>query len=215
MKNFINFFFQVQLWTTSNYHWYLKWELASDKNRRPLACTWDPEKFGTLHLIDAKKIYRKFDFIFGIDRSKNFSEKNSAAVAVIDGRNLLFTPFRHVIVPPPMAGATIGAGASIRQIIFPVEEFFDGIAIFLANNCLEIYQAKNLQEQNENNNNNNNNCLYWQKNFHLHSRIFLEQKEESIISHLLWIDEKKFAVASTENLRILESIDESGNFRIL
>lgn len=197
----------MQLWTTSNYHWYLKWELATADGDRPLACIWDPERFATFHLIFATGIYRKLDFAWCTDRSPNLTESGPAAVAVIDGRNILYTPFRFLVVPPPMAAATIFAGASVRQICFPVENFFDGFALLLADNWLEIYEEKESEK--------NSSPKNWQKNFVLRSRFFLQQNADSVISHLIWIDVKRFAMASAENLLVFETVDGSEIVRVV
>ncbi|EIW80500.1 pol II transcription elongation factor [Coniophora puteana RWD-64-598 SS2] len=93
----------VQLWTTGNWHWYLKQEIRAPSNvegspGRFTGFTWHPEAAMSLVLTT---------FTVIIQHSYNwetFTSANEAGnVCVVDGVNLLLTPFRTQNVPPPMS----------------------------------------------------------------------------------------------------------------
>ncbi|XP_066914863.1 elongator complex protein 1-like [Clytia hemisphaerica] len=109
--------FSVQLWTTGNYHWYLKQELTF--NEQPPSLSWDPENAYKLHIISHDGEYQQFVYIYDVIQSKG-DDENLAMVAVIDGSQLLLTPFRQMVLPPPMAAHTISLDACINQSAFGV-----------------------------------------------------------------------------------------------
>ncbi|KAF8911562.1 IkappaB kinase complex IKAP component [Gymnopilus junonius] len=96
----------VQLWTTSNYHWYLKHEIAasltSDLPGRFTSIHWHPELALHLTLTTTSDIIQR---IYSWDTfiSHSLPPNDSGIVAVIDGTKLLLTPFRSQNVPPPMS----------------------------------------------------------------------------------------------------------------
>jgi elongator complex protein 1 len=94
----------VQLWTTGNYHWYLKQKIImNDFNKAlPVSAVWHPEK--PLRLIcDNGRQLRSMDFNFDITSGPVTPPYNTGLVAVIDGSTLRITPLRRANVPPPQA----------------------------------------------------------------------------------------------------------------
>ena len=96
---------KVQLWTTGNYHWYLKQELVLGASKNPLLATsavWHPEK--PLHLAcNDETQFRSLDFTFDVAQGPANAPHDNGLVAVIDGQMLKVTPMRRANVPPPMA----------------------------------------------------------------------------------------------------------------
>ncbi|KAK3683638.1 IKI3 family-domain-containing protein [Podospora appendiculata] len=102
---------RVQLWTTGNYHWYLKQEILSgpydsqsqsqEQNRLPLF-TWDDEQPLLFAVSTAGRVLVN-EYIHTISRGPTSPPYDQGAVAVIDGRTIKFTPFGTAMVPPPMA----------------------------------------------------------------------------------------------------------------
>ncbi|CAA7260510.1 unnamed protein product [Cyclocybe aegerita] len=95
----------VQFWTTGNYHWYLKHEIAAPSSSEPgrfTSLNWHPEL--ALHLIlttsthTLQRVYSWDTFV-----SPSMPPNDSGAVAVFDGSSILLTPFRSQNVPPPMS----------------------------------------------------------------------------------------------------------------
>ncbi|KAI0326070.1 IkappaB kinase complex IKAP component [Cubamyces sp. BRFM 1775] len=97
----------VQLWTTGNYHWYLKQEIAAPPNQdgipgRFTSVQWHPEDALRLILTTPSDIISR-TYAWDTFTSPSQPPVDSGSVAVIDGTNILLTPFRSQNVPPPMA----------------------------------------------------------------------------------------------------------------
>eukprot|EP00039_Didymoeca_costata_P016438 m.296180 g.296180 ORF g.296180 m.296180 type:complete len:1416 (-) comp16393_c6_seq55:75-4322(-) len=112
---------RVQLWTMSNYHWYLQQEFVFDvtsSSERILASQWDIEKPNRLFLVTSKRIHEyqigRFTHI-----SRGLYHSNPAMVGMIDGSSVKLTSFRHAVVPPPMSSSVIETPRdTVRQISF-------------------------------------------------------------------------------------------------
>ncbi|KAI5122330.1 hypothetical protein M0805_002497 [Coniferiporia weirii] len=100
----------VQLWTTGNYHWYLKQEIIAPNNDdvpgRFTSVSWHPENPLCL-LLTASKCVLERVLAWETYISRIQAPNDSGSVAVVDGGNLLLTPFRTQNVPPPMASCTL------------------------------------------------------------------------------------------------------------
>ncbi|EGG00479.1 uncharacterized protein MELLADRAFT_111808 [Melampsora larici-populina 98AG31] len=98
----------VQLWTRNNYHWYLKSEIQSDLHPQGILnfIMWHPEKPLHLYLGTASHMeLRQFSWEVFSDRTP--IPRDTGSVAVIDGYQLLLSPFRYQVVPPPMSSLQI------------------------------------------------------------------------------------------------------------
>ncbi|KAJ7125399.1 IKI3 family-domain-containing protein [Mycena epipterygia] len=95
-----------QLWTTSNYHWYLKHEMAAQPSSpgpgRFTSIEWHPEQALQVVLTTASSIIQR---TYGWETSVSSTgpPNDSGTVAVLDGSKILLTPFRTQNVPPPMS----------------------------------------------------------------------------------------------------------------
>jgi elongator complex protein 1 len=122
---------RIQLWTTGNYHWYLKHEIMTGSKR---SCfSWHSEKalrFAAAtsskysnHLI-LRALLNKADkiicqeYIFYTHRGSVTPPNDFGLVGVIDGQTLKITPFRTANVPPPMAMFEIETESSIIDVVF-------------------------------------------------------------------------------------------------
>ncbi|EMR88930.1 putative elongator complex protein 1 protein [Botrytis cinerea BcDW1] len=127
----------TQLWTMGNYHWYLKQEIKN--HHAPLVATnpvaWHPEK-PLRFLSVAEDTINLAEYIFATSRGTLAPPHDFGVLAVIDGQNLMVTPFRVANVPPPMGhhevtiqsnaiDVAINADASLLAILHQ-----DGISIF-------------------------------------------------------------------------------------
>ncbi|KAJ7672113.1 IKI3 family-domain-containing protein [Mycena rosella] len=95
-----------QLWTTGNYHWYLKHEMAAPSSPagpgRFTSVDWHPEQ--ALHVVlttSTTIIQRTYAWETCISSTR--PPNDSGTVAVLDGSKILLTPFRAQNVPPPMS----------------------------------------------------------------------------------------------------------------
>lgn len=106
----------IQLWTMGNYHWYLKQEIPRDAGAAP-ALSWHPERA------------LRFAFITGAGLSVSEQTLHSArgscqqphdvgVVAVVDGTEVKFTPFRTANVPPPMSFCDLQTDSSAIDVAF-------------------------------------------------------------------------------------------------
>ncbi|CAE7213541.1 unnamed protein product [Rhizoctonia solani] len=97
----------VQLWTTSNYHWYLKQEIVpSGAHSRYTSVAWHPENAlrlicTTTHSVEDRTI------MWETYASRSTSLESPGCVAVVDGSSVLLTPFKLQNVPPPMSSFKI------------------------------------------------------------------------------------------------------------
>ncbi|PCH36634.1 IkappaB kinase complex IKAP component [Wolfiporia cocos MD-104 SS10] len=96
----------VQLWTTSNYHWYLKQEIAAPRVSsvppRFTTVSWHPENALRLVLTTSTEIIQR-TYAWETFSSSSKPPVDSGSVAVFDGLRILLTPFRTQNVPPPMS----------------------------------------------------------------------------------------------------------------
>ncbi|KAF7905108.1 uncharacterized protein EAF01_005629 [Botrytis porri] len=127
----------TQLWTMGNYHWYLKQEIRN--HHAPLVATnpvaWHPEK-PLKFLSVAEDTIDLAEYIFTTSRGTLAPPHDFGVLAVIDGQDLMVTPFRVANVPPPMGhhevtiqsnaiDVAINADASLLAVLHQ-----DGISIF-------------------------------------------------------------------------------------
>ncbi|KAK4575245.1 putative elongator complex protein 1 [Recurvomyces mirabilis] len=112
---------RVQLWTTGNYHWYLKQEIrASHKARQPKVA-WHPEHALQLSVFDDGELVRQ-RYIAAVARGPVIAPHDHGLVAVIDGRDLKITPLRTANIPPPMAQDEIKLPDCANDVAFDQDE---------------------------------------------------------------------------------------------
>ncbi|KAL7921536.1 IKI3 family domain-containing protein [Trichoderma austrokoningii] len=105
----------IQLWTTGNYHWYLKQEIAMDPAFACLA--WHPEKALRFAAVSAESMILS-EHIFHTSRGSCRLPYDNGVVAVIDGETVKITPFRTANVPPPMSLFEVRAESSVVDVAF-------------------------------------------------------------------------------------------------
>ncbi|KAG1767483.1 pol II transcription elongation factor [Suillus placidus] len=88
----------VQLWTTGNYHWYLKQEISVPLSTHFTSINWHPEVSMRLLLTSSLQIIQQ-DYTWETCAGAN----DTGCVGVIDGQKILLTPFRTQNIPPPMS----------------------------------------------------------------------------------------------------------------
>lgn len=96
----------VQLAFRNNYHWYLKQDLSIPSGRdgslELVDVFFDPDNAIQLFLVSSHSIC-SFTLQWDVISSLRPPPHDSGLVAVIDGKDLLVTPFRYENVPPPMS----------------------------------------------------------------------------------------------------------------
>lgn len=106
----------VQLWTTGNYHWYLKQEIPNPGSDFNLLA-WHPEKALRFAAASSEQVF-SIESILQAARGSCSTPQDIGAVAVIDGETVKLTPFRTANVPPPYALFEVAADASVVDVAF-------------------------------------------------------------------------------------------------
>ncbi|XP_039758294.1 putative elongator complex protein 1 [Pararge aegeria] len=113
---------KVLLFTSSNYHWYLKQTLTFNGQQKIGKIMWDNDfdiaNNKKMHILLKTGEHYAYSWIWNIDNSKGKSDCDDAAVAVIDGKKLLISAFRYTTVPPPMANTEIELENDIESVHF-------------------------------------------------------------------------------------------------
>ncbi|KAL4071351.1 IKI3 family-domain-containing protein [Scleroderma yunnanense] len=88
----------VQLWTTGNYHWYLKQEIYPSGNDHFTSVIWHPERPLLLVMTTPSQLtFRTYAW------ETCAGAHDTGCVGVVDGEHVLLTPFRTQNAPPPMS----------------------------------------------------------------------------------------------------------------
>ncbi|NWH92099.1 ELP1 protein, partial [Aegithalos caudatus] len=133
----------VQLWTTGNYHWYLKQSLhfGSLEENQLVSLLWDRENLYRLHILCQGWHYLFYDWHWTTDRGLGENSQHMANVAVIDGDKVLVTAFQHAVVPPPMCTYEIQLQQAVNQVAFHTDPKHSGdMAVLDANNRISVYR---------------------------------------------------------------------------
>ncbi|XP_077988781.1 elongator complex protein 1-like isoform X3 [Glandiceps talaboti] len=132
----------VQLWTSSNYHWYLKQnlEFGATREERVVAVQWDPEQGYCIHILCYGGDYLKYTWSWTTNHSRGISESDSAYVAVIDAGRVLLTPFRSAVVPPPMCAYYIQFSSNVNQVFFGSAQNSNDVGVVLADGTVALYE---------------------------------------------------------------------------
>lgn len=105
----------LQLWTTGNYHWYLKQELQFTEGL--ISVQWDAELPLLLHLLTPTHLHH-YRWTVTTDISRGLGLSDLAQVAVIDGSILKITPFRQCVIPPPMSSYEARFEQQIHTVLY-------------------------------------------------------------------------------------------------
>lgn len=134
-----------------NYHYYLKQELFSTISGRFSNVIWHPEQPMTLYLVEQGKLsgfseLRIADhaeciqvrhFVWDTYAAHLPMPNDTASVAVVDGRNLLITPFRTQNTPPPMSSYSIALPAT--PIHVAMSNTTDSLGVLYRNGLVQVW----------------------------------------------------------------------------
>ncbi|KAI1321045.1 hypothetical protein EDD11_008626 [Mortierella claussenii] len=131
----------IQLWTMNNYKWYLKQELLYNGEGSAVAnFQWDVESALVLHVVTESGAYHRNQYCWDNYVNEMLSADNLGTVAVVDGANLMVTPFRVMNVPPPMAAFTIALPYAIHHVSFSTLHQGDDMAVLLADQRVAFFE---------------------------------------------------------------------------
>lgn len=110
------------LYTSGNYHWYLKQTLHFNREQNISKIMWDNDfdiaNNKKLHVFLHNGQHFSYTWIWNVDHSRGYGPEDDAVVTVIDGNKLLVTGFRQTAVPPPMSAFEIKLDANINSVHF-------------------------------------------------------------------------------------------------
>lgn len=132
----------IQLWSMNNYHWYLKQSIPFDEDRVS-SLTWDPEHAYRLHILCNSGKYLQCTWHWATHSSSN------GLVAVIDGSRLLMTPFRQLVVPPPMSAYYLQLPAPVNLVSFCCHGNTDDVLVLLDDGRVAVYRFKDIDTKEE------------------------------------------------------------------
>ncbi|KAF8942635.1 hypothetical protein BGZ47_006286 [Haplosporangium gracile] len=131
----------IQLWTMNNYKWYMKQELLYNGEGSSVASLqWDVEAALVLHVVTESGSYQRNQYCWDNYINEMLSPDNLGTVAVVDGANLMVTPFRVMNVPPPMSAFTLTVPYAIQHISFSTLHHGDDMAVLLADQRVAFYE---------------------------------------------------------------------------
>ena len=129
---------RVQLWTMSNYHYYLKQEIRLENSSTGHANThWHLEKALTLCCASDLSLHR-LSYNLEVCRGSVAPPNDIGMVLVVDGKKLKVTPLRTANIPPPMAYDEVDLPANALDVA--VDEAGTEIAV-LHNGHVSIWEC--------------------------------------------------------------------------
>ncbi|GAB6018991.1 hypothetical protein CHUAL_000626 [Chamberlinius hualienensis] len=109
----------IQLWTVSNFHWYLKQSLNFGSYGLKLRqVQWDFISANQLNILCMDGSYLTYTWLWTTSRSKGPLETDNSIVAVINGSQVKVTPFRKSVVPPPLCVYSCNVEKSVTSVVF-------------------------------------------------------------------------------------------------
>ncbi|XP_033841778.1 elongator complex protein 1 [Periophthalmus magnuspinnatus] len=140
-----------QLWTTGNYHWYLKQSLAfgDDPHRAPVCLCWDPVHPLQLHVVLRDWTTLMYEWGWATERSRGLDGADDASVAVIDGSKILVTNFRQCVVPPPMCSYELQLTSVVNQVMFSCQpNRSNELAAYTADGHISVFGPELREKEN-------------------------------------------------------------------
>ena len=129
----------------NNYHWYLKQDInygevgSADE---AIKFQWDEEDSMKLRVISKGGKIEEYLFHWECNISLGLDKLNNHTIGVIDGSQLLITPLRRAVPPPPMSTSQLKLNAPINQVFFTPKTY--NLFLLLSNGTLNYYKNPNL-----------------------------------------------------------------------
>ena len=109
----------IQLWVVSNYKWQLRKSWKSSE--KFYGFQWDPVMPLSLYVFAPQNSY-KYELKWKIHQSRGVSSEDLSYVSIVDGSTLKVTPFREMVVPPPISAFELHLSKNIRLLEIEVSQ---------------------------------------------------------------------------------------------
>ncbi|KAF2071926.1 hypothetical protein CYY_006763 [Polysphondylium violaceum] len=129
----------IQLWHRSNYYWFLKQELQYDSEVCHMQ--WDVSA-PVLRVLTRQGRYHEYRVCWDYDVSLGNSETNPSITVMVDGSTLKMTPFKRLVVPPPMSAYQIQLKANCASFAFNRATY--QLVVLSTDNTFAIYTPATL-----------------------------------------------------------------------
>lgn len=141
------------LYTTRNYHWYLKQTLHFNSKQKINAVVWDADikvsRNKTLYVTLQNGDFYRYSWTWNTNHSLGTTTTDDSVVVVIDDKKLLITGFRQSLVPPPMAALEIAQETYVNSVHFPAkyaQEEVDSNTFFVVTNDGKLIFYEQIQK---------------------------------------------------------------------
>ncbi|XP_071038680.1 putative elongator complex protein 1 isoform X5 [Parasteatoda tepidariorum] len=137
---------QVMLWTTGNYHWYMKQRLYFQRTalQKSVMVKWSLNDLLELNCYDqAVSHFYNFKWIQSIFHSPAQYECEDSLVVSIDNESILISPFGKLVVPPPMCGYKFNLNSSVQSVFFAPDT--PSFGAYLGNYKLAIFSKGSFE----------------------------------------------------------------------
>ncbi|GAM18409.1 hypothetical protein SAMD00019534_015840 [Acytostelium subglobosum LB1] len=133
----------VQVWHRSNYYWFLKHEFTYAQGDKVARIAFDTTSIAsTLRVVTALGQFHEHQFAWDYNYSLGEDADNPTTVVMIDGAQLKMTPFRRLVVPPPMSAFQVQLSGSCSA--FDFRQDYAIVVITGNNNSIAIYTPATL-----------------------------------------------------------------------
>ncbi|EFA84443.1 elongation protein 1 [Heterostelium album PN500] len=130
----------VQIWHRSNYHWFLKHELHCAENDSVVCIRFDNASQASILRV-LTKLGELHEHLFAWDYNASLGDAitNPATVAMVDGQHLKMTPFRKLVIPPPMSHYQHQLDANCSAFDFSQTDY--SVVTLQVNNSIAIFKG--------------------------------------------------------------------------
>ncbi|GMH34369.1 hypothetical protein BSKO_02203 [Bryopsis sp. KO-2023] len=122
----------LQVWKRNNWRWYLKYESLWASSYHGLRVCWDDQQELKLHIWTRSGSHKMLEFAL----DNVVSHRGTAAI--VDGDSVNITPFRHIVIPPPMAALCVTFPSAVQSVCFLENEPVEGVAVALSSGHLAL-----------------------------------------------------------------------------
>jgi elongator complex protein 1 len=187
----------VQLWSVSNYYWYLKQSYHFSMPNKVTCVSWDPEDSYKLHLITKQGQYINYKLGWTVNNCNKVKDYNGS-IAVIDSSNVLITPFKDKVIPPPMSHFKLNCQKPINNLAWSNNNM--DLIVYLFDQTFVVFRLNKI------NDNPKNGTKFSEMFKYEASNVFKLENDEDYfknyntnIHHMIWTEENELVLIADCN----------------